>query len=223
MSSLIKLENIQKIYSLGTTSFHALKNINFCLEKGEMTALIGASGSGKSTLMNIIGCLDHCTSGRYFLSGRDISALSEDALADIRNHEIGFIFQSFFLLSRSNALENVMLPLFYRGIPRQEAKEMAMTFLEKVDMAHLAMHKPNQLSGGQQQRVAIARALVGHPQIILADEPTGALDSQTGRDIMKLLTELNREGRTIMIITHDKAVSQSCQRVIMIQDGEIIN
>ena len=223
MSSLVKLENITKVYQLGENTFTALKGINFQLDRGEMTAIIGMSGSGKSTLMNIMGFLDHCTEGRYIFSGQDVSHLSEHELADIRNQKIGFVFQSFFLLQRASALQNVMLPLFYRGTAEADAKEMAMQMLEKVGVAHLAQHKPNQLSGGQQQRVAIARALVGNPDIILADEPTGALDSQTGNEVMKLFTDLNREeGRTIIIITHDKEVSKRCQRVVTIKDGKIL-
>ncbi|RDI46591.1 putative ABC transporter ATP-binding protein YknY [Aquicella lusitana] len=222
MSSLVSLENVSKVYQLGEHAFSALKNIYFELERGEMTAIVGASGSGKSTLMNIIGFLDRCTTGRYLFAGADVSDLAEQDLAGIRNTKIGFVFQSFFLLPRSNALQNVMLPLFYRGTPRQEAKENAMHLLDKVGVGHLAYHKPNQLSGGQQQRVAIARALVTNPEIILADEPTGALDSQTGEEVMQLFVDLNRnEGRTIVIITHDNEVSRRCQRVVTIKDGRI--
>lgn len=224
MPALIRLENITKVYHLGENTIPALKGINFQLHHGEMLAIVGVSGSGKSTLMNIIGFLDHCSSGHYFFSDSDVSVLSAHELAEIRNTKIGFVFQSFYLLPRSSALQNVMLPLFYRGIPRVQAKEKAMEMLAKVGVAHLAEHKPNQLSGGQQQRVAIARALVGDPQIILADEPTGALDSQTGDEVMELLIDLNRkEGRTIVIITHDKEVSRRCQRVVTIKDGQIQN
>ncbi|OGT37767.1 MAG: macrolide ABC transporter ATP-binding protein [Gammaproteobacteria bacterium RIFCSPHIGHO2_12_FULL_37_14] len=223
LSSLIELINVSKFYQVGETNLAALNGINFNLQAGEMTAIMGASGSGKSTLMNILGFLDQCTSGKYFFLGQDVSRLNDYELATIRNQKIGFVFQSFFLLSRSNALENVMLPLFYRGKPRIEAKELAMEMLEKVHVAHLAHHQPNQLSGGQQQRVAIARALVGNPDIILADEPTGALDSQTGNEIMQLFSELNiKEKRSIVIITHDKNISQRCQRVVMLSDGEIV-
>lgn len=223
MSSLIKLENIYKSYPLGDTVYQALKGVDFTLERKEMTAIVGVSGSGKSTLMNIIGFLDRATSGRYLFDGVDVSSLSKQALADIRNKKIGFVFQSFFLLARSNALQNVMLPLFYRGTPQQIAKEKALTMLDKMDVLHLAKHKPNQLSGGQQQRVAIARALIGDPEVILADEPTGALDSKTGDDVMRLFTELNeKEGRTIIIITHDKAISERCKRVVSIKDGKLL-
>jgi len=223
LSCLIKLENVTKTYQLGENNYTALKGIYFSLNKGEMTAIVGVSGSGKSTLMNILGFLDHCTSGRYLFANEDVSHLSEDELANIRNQKIGFVFQSFFLLPKSNACQNVMLPLFYRNIPRLEAKEKAMQALDKVGLAHLAHHRPNQLSGGQQQRVAIARALVGEPQIILADEPTGALDSQTGDEVMALFDNLNRvEGRTIIIITHDKEVSRRCSRIVTIKDGKMM-
>lgn len=224
MSSLIKLENITKSYQLGANTFHALKDVNLEIQSGEMTAIIGVSGSGKSTLMNIMGFLDHGTSGRYLFNDIDVSGFTEHELASIRNKKIGFVFQSFFLLSRSNALQNVMLPLFYRGIPRKEAEEKARLMLDKMGVGHVAHHKPNQLSGGQQQRVAIARALVGNPDVILADEPTGALDSETGREVMELFVNLNRkEGRTIVIITHDKDVSRLCERVVAIKDGCIID
>jgi putative ABC transport system ATP-binding protein len=221
--TLVQLENVTKLYNLGGNTIPALNSVNFTLDKGEMTAIVGVSGSGKSTLMNIIGFLDHCTSGRYLFGGTDVSCLNEEELAAIRNKKIGFVFQSFFLLARSNALQNVMLPLFYRGTPREEAQRKAMNMLEKVGVAHLAHHRPNQLSGGQQQRVAIARALVGDPEVILADEPTGALDSQTGNEVMALFTRLNEnEGRTIMIITHDKEISRRCRRTVTIKDGKIL-
>lgn len=223
MSSLIKLENITKVYRLGENEFSALKGINLQIERGEMTAIVGMSGSGKSTLINMIGFLDRPSSGQYFFADKEVSHLSEEELADIRNRKIGFVFQSFFLLPRSTALQNVILPLFYRGTPRHEAKERALHMLDKIGVAHLADHWPNQLSGGQQQRVAIARALVGDPDIILADEPTGALDSQTGNEVMELFIDLNRkEGRTIVIITHDKEVSRRCQRSVVIKDGQIV-
>ncbi|OGT41661.1 MAG: macrolide ABC transporter ATP-binding protein [Gammaproteobacteria bacterium RIFCSPHIGHO2_12_FULL_37_34] len=224
MPSLIKLHQVTKSYRVGETILTALNGIHFQLQRGEMTAIMGPSGSGKSTLMNIIGFLDRCTTGDYFFLGQNVSQLSEQKLADIRNQKIGFVFQSFFLLPRATALQNVLLPLFYRGIARIEATTLAMNMLERVHIAHVAHHYPNQLSGGQQQRVAIARALVGNPDIILADEPTGALDSQTGNDIMTLLTELNnKEKRSIVIITHDKNISHRCQRVVMINDGRLLN
>lgn len=224
MSSLISLENVSKSYQIGDRWMPVLQGIDFQLTRGEMTAIVGVSGSGKSTLMNIIGFLDRCTTGKYLFDSQDVSTIPEEALADIRNQKIGFVFQSFFLLPRSTALQNVMLPLFYRGTPREAAHAMAMTMLAKVGVEQLANHRPNQLSGGQQQRVAIARALVGNPEVILADEPTGALDSQTGNDVMALLTRLNaEEGRTIVIITHDKDISRRCRRVIAIKDGQITN
>lgn len=220
MSSLIKLENVSKIYRMAGNSFTALSDISLELMRGEMTAIMGASGSGKSTLMNIMGCLDRLSSGRYLLAGMDVSDLSESALADIRNQKIGFVFQSFFLLPRMSALENVMLPLSYRGSAPAEARDLSMKMLARVGMDTFSQHKPQQLSGGQQQRVAIARALVGNPEIILADEPTGALDSQTGHEIMALFKEFcEKEGRTIVIITHDQEISRQCQNVLMIKDG----
>lgn len=223
MSSLINLSRVSKTYSLGNTNFQALKDVNLEITRGEMVAIVGTSGSGKSTLMNIIGLLDKPTTGQYQLANRDVAGLSDDELATIRNAKIGFVFQSFYLLPRSTALQNVVLPLFYRGTQRDEANQRAMALLEKVGVAQFAHHRPNQLSGGQQQRVAIARALVGDPDIILADEPTGALDSQTGQEVMQLLQSLHdREGRTIVIITHDQTISQRCQRTVLIQDGRII-
>lgn len=223
MSSLIELKNVTKQYHLGSNTFAALKGVNLSVQKGEMTAIIGASGSGKSTLMNIIGMLDHPSSGNYYFNDLDVSTLDDQALATIRNQKIGFVFQSFFLLARSSALQNVMLPLFYRGTPQQVAKERAQEMLAKVGVGHLAHHKPNQLSGGQQQRVAIARALVGDPDIILADEPTGALDTQTGKEVMDLFMDLNqKESRTIVIITHDPQMSKQCRRTITIQDGLLL-
>jgi putative ABC transport system ATP-binding protein len=222
LSFLIELKNVSKIYSLGQEKYSALKEVNLTIERGEMTAIIGQSGSGKSTLMNILGFLDHCTQGQYLFTGNDVSRLSAQALATIRNQRIGFVFQSFFLLARANALHNVMLPLFYRGVPTNEARELALAMLDKVGVAHLYDHRPNQLSGGQQQRVAIARALVGDPDIILADEPTGALDSQTGHEVMQLFERLHHEeGRTLLVITHDPHISARCKRVITIKDGKI--
>lgn len=223
MSSLIKLDQVSKTYQLGNTSFQALKEVNLTIDRGEMVAIVGASGSGKSTLMNIVGLLDKPTTGQYQFVNRDIAGLSDDELAFIRNEKIGFVFQSFYLLSRSTALQNVLLPLFYRGTPHEEAKEKALNLLNKMGVAQFAHHRPNQLSGGQQQRVAIARALVGDPDIILADEPTGALDSQTGQEVMQLLQSLHeKEGRTIVIITHDKNISTQCRRTVVIQDGKLV-
>lgn len=224
MSSLIKLNNVNKHYYIGDNTILALRDIELSIVCGEMVAIIGTSGSGKSTLMNVLGFLDRASSGAYYFADQDVSHLSANALADIRNQKIGFVFQSFFLLERANALQNVMLPLLYRGRSRFEAKDRAMSTLEKIGMATFAFHKPNQLSGGQQQRVAIARALVGDPEVILADEPTGALDSQTGAGVLDLLTDLNRkEGRTVVIITHDDTISKRCRRIVTMKDGRIID
>jgi len=222
LSSLIKLHNLSKVYASGANELYALKNINFEFLKGEMVAVVGASGSGKSTLMNIVGFLDHCTFGNYYFHGKDVSILKPKDLAHIRNQKIGFVFQSFFLLPRLSALQNVMLPLFYRGVETSIAKTKALAMLAKVAMSNFSHHKPNQLSGGQQQRVAIARALVGDPELILADEPTGALDSKTGQDVMDLLLRLNaEENRSILIITHDQDISQQCQRIVTLKDGSV--
>lgn len=223
MSSLIKLNQITKLYKSGENEYHALKGINFELKQGEIVSIMGASGSGKSTLMNIIGFLDRCTSGHYFFADRDVSNLNNVELSHIRNQKIGFVFQSFFLLPRLNALQNVMLPLSYRHEEKTAAKDKALAMLTKVGMHEFLQHKPNQLSGGQQQRVAIARALVTQPDIILADEPTGALDSKTSHDVMDLLLRLNiDEKRTIVIVTHDAEISRLCQRIVIIKDGCVI-
>ena len=223
MSSLIKLDHVSKSYHMGQNIVQALRDASLTLQHGEMTAIVGSSGSGKSTLMNIMGFLDRPSSGSYVFNGVDVTSFSEDELADIRNQEIGFVFQSFFLLPRLSALQNVVLPLFYRGLSQEDASAQAQQMLEKVGVGHLAHNRPNQLSGGQQQRVAIARALVGDPKMILADEPTGALDSDTGNDVMQLFTDLNRkEGRTIVIITHDKDISRRCERVVTIKDGVLV-
>jgi putative ABC transport system ATP-binding protein len=223
LSSLVKLKNITKKYHTGISEYHALKGIDFHIDRGELVAIIGSSGSGKSTLMNIIGFLDHCTTGQYFFAGDDVSRLDEAMLSTIRNRKIGFVFQSFFLLPRLNALENVILPLFYRGVEKKIAEEKAKYMLEKVGMKNFSKHKPNQLSGGQQQRVAIARALIGDPELILADEPTGALDSKTGGEIMDIFLNLNAsENCSIVIVTHDKKVSDICKRVVTLQDGHVL-
>lgn len=221
--SLIKLNKLTKTYHMGVSQFQALKGIDLQINAGEITAIVGASGSGKSTLMNIIGFLDRGTTGQYIFSGTDVSRLKETDLASIRNKKIGFVFQSFFLLPRFNALHNVMLPLFYRGVPAAEAKEQSLAMLAKVGMTDFLHHKPKELSGGQQQRVAIARALVGNPEVILADEPTGSLDSKTGQEVMELFIQLNKnEQRTIIIITHDHDISLRCTRVIHLKDGRVI-
>ncbi|EKD72333.1 MAG: hypothetical protein ACD_45C00701G0004 [uncultured bacterium] len=223
MSSLIKLTHVSKTYHTHVSEYHALIGVNLQLERGEMIAIVGASGSGKSTLMNVMGFLDQCTSGSYIFSGQDVSHLSSVELSKIRNQKVGFVFQSFFLLPRLDALQNVMLPLFYREVEKKFAQEKALNMLEKVGMQRFIKHKPNQLSGGQQQRVAIARALVGDPDLILADEPTGSLDSKTGQEVMELFLHLNvQEKRTIVIVTHDKDVSRLCGRIVMLKDGCIV-
>lgn len=221
---MIEFKDVTKTYYMGHQAVPVLRGINFTIEKGELVAIMGASGSGKSTSMNIIGLLDHPTSGKYFLEGTEISMLNSDQLADFRNQTIGFIFQSFFLLPRLTALQNVGLPLHYRDMKQSLIEQRSIEILEKVGMGHLADHRPSQLSGGQQQRVAIARALVGKPSILLADEPTGALDSKTGADVMNLLITLNQEGHaTVIIITHDPHVAEQCRRVIKISDGVIVS
>lgn len=223
MSLLINLQQVTKTYRSGNTRYPVLKGVDFTLQAGEMTAIMGASGSGKSTLMNVIGLLDRCIEGKYYLAGNDVSQLSDSAVADLRNQKIGFVFQSFFLLPRWDALHNVMLPLFYRDEPEAIARQKALAMLAKVGMADFAFLKPNQLSGGQQQRVAIARALVTNPEVILADEPTGSLDSVTGREVMDLLLKLHKEEqRTIILVTHDKSVSELCQRTVVIKDGILL-
>jgi putative ABC transport system ATP-binding protein len=223
LSLLVDLQNIKKTYRAGNNDYPVLKGVDFSLQRGEMVAIVGASGSGKSTLMNVLGFLDRCSNGKYYFLGNDVSQLSELELAAIRNQKIGFVFQSFFLLPRLNVLHNVMLPLFYRAEAEELATKKALAVLEKVGMQKFAQHKPNQLSGGQQQRVAIARALVGDPDIILADEPTGSLDSVTGQEVMDLFLQLNKvERRTIILVTHDKEVSRLCQRIVTIKDGLIV-
>src|SRR5919205_1174117 len=201
--SLIDLVHIKKTYDLGLEKVHALKDIHFPIERGEFVAIVGQSGSGKSTLMNILGCLDVPTAGRYRLSGRDVSELEDDELADVRNLEIGFVFQSFQLLPRASALENVELPLIYRGMGKKERREQAIDALRRVQLEDRMKHRPTELSGGQRQRVAIARALVTQPSLLLADEPTGNLDSRTGEEIVGLFLDLHRKGNTIVLVTHE--------------------
>lgn len=218
---LIRLKNVSKLYRLDGVNVAALQDINFEVQRGEFVAVTGPSGSGKSTLMNILGCLDVPTSGQYWLEGKEISQLSENQLADIRNLQIGFIFQSFNLLPRFSAMENVEWPLVYRGFSKKERTKLATEALEKVGLADRTKHRPTQLSGGQQQRVAIARALVTDPPMILADEPTGNLDSKSGKEILLMLTTLHRQGKTIVLITHDPTLANMAERYVHTLDGRI--
>ncbi len=220
---VLRLENVHKTYDLGEVQVHALRGVSLEIGRQEFVAVMGASGSGKSTLMNIVGCLDRPTKGRYLLDGVDVSQLSKRELARIRNRKIGFVFQQFNLLSRTSALENVELPTVYAGIPQEERTRRARAALERVGLAERAEHHPSQLSGGQQQRVAIARALVNHPQIVLADEPTGNLDSRTSVEIMDILQRLNEEeGLTVVIVTHEHDIAQYAQRAIEFRDGRVL-
>ena len=219
--SIIKTENLVRHFTVGTQTVEALRGVSLDINKGEFVAIMGPSGSGKSTLMNIIGCLDSPTSGTYYLNNKNVSTLDDDALALIRNHEIGFVFQNFHLLARNTALDNVMLPLKYAGIDKSEQQEIAMEVIKSVDLESRAHHQPSELSGGQQQRVAIARALVNKPSILFADEPTGNLDSKTGDDVMKLFTNLHKQGQTIILITHEIEVANQAERIISIKDGKI--
>ncbi|HEL2412411.1 ABC transporter ATP-binding protein [Streptococcus suis] len=220
-NQLIRLTNINKSYKNGDQELRVLKDIDLEVEEGEFLAIMGPSGSGKSTLMNIIGLLDRSSSGNYWLEGEEVSQLSEKKLAQVRNDQIGFVFQQFFLLSKLNALQNVELPLIYAGVPANQRKKLAKRYLEKVELAERMTHLPSELSGGQKQRVAIARALVNTPAIILADEPTGALDTKTGEQIMELLTELNNEGKTIIMVTHEPEIAAYAKRKIVLRDGII--
>lgn len=218
---LIRIEHLSKQYKMGTEVLNALDEVSLQVNRGDFIAIIGPSGSGKSTLMNVIGCLDSPTSGSYWLDGEEVSRLKENRLAEIRNRKIGFIFQGFNLLAKLTAIENVELPLIYRGVPAKERKEQAIAALTKVGLEERIYHRPSELSGGQQQRVAIARALAGNPPILLADEPTGALDTKTGREVISFIKELNGLGHTIVLITHDPVVSQQASRVVRIQDGRL--
>ncbi|ARC47836.1 MULTISPECIES: ABC transporter ATP-binding protein [Streptococcus] len=221
MKKLIDLSGINKSYRNGDQELQVLKNINLQVEEGEFLAIMGPSGSGKSTLMNIIGMLDRPSSGTYHLDGKEVARLGEKKSAKVRNQEIGFVFQQFFLLSKLNALQNVELPLIYAGVSQSKRKALAEQYLEKVELETRMHHLPSELSGGQKQRVAIARALVNRPSIILADEPTGALDTKTGEQIMELLTELNKEGKTIIMVTHEPEIAAYAKRQIVIRDGVI--
>ncbi|WP_346858168.1 ABC transporter ATP-binding protein [uncultured Draconibacterium sp.] len=218
---IIELENIVKNYKVGTQVVRALRSVSINIYKGEYVAIMGASGSGKSTLMNIIGCLDTPTSGKYVLNGKDVSRLSDDSLAEIRNSEIGFVFQVFNLLPRNTALENVMLPLVYSGIKKAERKRLAEATLIDVGLDDRMTHKPNELSGGQRQRVAIARALVNKPALLLADEPTGNLDSKISEEIMKLFADIHRKGNTLVMVTHEEDIAKHAHRIIRLKDGEV--
>lgn len=218
---IIRTENLWKTYDMGAVQVHALCDVSFDIERGEYVAIMGPSGSGKSTLMNLIGCLDTPTQGKYWLNGRLVSELSDDELAYIRNKEIGFVFQTFNLLSRATALHNVELPLIYSGTPAAERLERAREALRKVELGDRMHHKPNELSGGQRQRVAIARALVNEPSIILADEPTGNLDSATGDEIMNLFDRLHQAGNTIVLVTHEHDIAARAHRIIHIRDGKV--
>ncbi|PLX32049.1 MAG: macrolide ABC transporter ATP-binding protein [Clostridiales bacterium] len=219
---MIRIENLSKVYSMGDIEVNALMDINLRIEKGEFVSVMGPSGSGKSTLMNILGCLDKPTRGKFFLDGEDVSGLDDDALAGIRNKKIGFVFQSFNLLPRMTALHNVELPMIYSGTRREKRIQMAMKALEKVNLSDRVMHQPNELSGGQRQRVAIARTLVNNPSIILADEPTGNLDSKSGEEIMEIFKLLNQEGVTILLVTHEKNIAEYSKRIVTFRDGRII-
>lgn len=219
---MIRLKDIHKSYKMGKNSLHVLKGINLEVEKGEFVAIMGASGSGKSTLLNILGILDEADKGTYTLDGIEIKRLTETKAAFLRNKFLGFVFQSFNLISYKNALENVALPLYYQGFSRKKRNDIALEYLERVGLKEWANHLPNELSGGQKQRVAIARALITQPKVILADEPTGALDTQTSLDIMKFLQEINRQGNTIIVVTHEKDIAEMTQRNIWLKDGQIM-
>lgn len=218
---LLRLEGIVKQYKLGGEIVRALDHVSLTVSRGDFVSIIGPSGSGKSTLMNVVGCLDTPNEGTYWLDGEEVSRLSENKLAVIRNRKIGFIFQQFNLMTKLSALENVELPLVYRGVSAKERRELAEAALVKVGLESRMFHRPTELSGGQQQRVAIARALAGNPPILLADEPTGALDSRTGQEVMALMKELNEQGHTLLLITHDQHVAQMAKRIIRIQDGQM--
>ena len=222
MTHLIELKDVYKIYPMGDETVHALDGVSLSIDQGEFVAIVGSSGSGKSTAMNIIGCLDVPTSGSYHLGGVDVSTMDDDQQAEIRNKMLGFIFQQYNLIPKLSVLENVELPLLYAGVPAEERRDRAIRSLERVGLADKWNHLPSQLSGGQQQRVSIARALAGSPSVILADEPTGALDSRTGREVLSFLKQLNREGDTVVLITHDNSIAVRADRIIRLQDGRII-
>lgn len=221
MDKVIEIKNVVKNYQVGTVIVRALRSVTLDIDRNEYVAIMGPSGSGKSTLMNILGCLDTLTKGQYVLNGTDVSQLEDNDLAEIRNKEIGFIFQTFNLLPRYTAHENVMLPLIYAGVSKSERDEISRRILDSVGLSDRIMHRPNELSGGQRQRVAIARAMVNNPSIILADEPTGNLDSKTSVDIMKLLDTIHREGNTVILVTHEEDIARNANRIIRLMDGEV--
>ncbi len=222
MEHLIEFRDIYKIYHMGDTDVHALDGVSLTVDQGEFVAIVGQSGSGKSTAMNIIGCLDVPTSGSYYLGGIDVSTMDDDQQAEIRNKMLGFIFQQYNLIAKLNVLENVELPLLYAGVSAEERHTRAVRALERVGLADKRKNLPSQLSGGQQQRVSIARALAGDPSVILADEPTGALDSRTGREVLAFLQQLNAEGNTVILITHDNSIAVKARRIVRLQDGRVI-
>jgi putative ABC transport system ATP-binding protein len=219
---LISLSDISRLYKVGSEEVHALRGVTFGVDRGEWVAIIGQSGSGKSTLMNVLGCLDTPSSGQYILNGKDVARMSDDELAQVRNQEIGFIFQTFQLLPRDTALANVELPLVYRGIGAKERRSKALEALNKVGLSNRVTHRPNELSGGQRQRVAIARALVAEPSLLLADEPTGNLDSATGEEIIRLFEQLHQSGHTIILVTHEPTLAARCPRAVRLSDGKVI-
>ena len=222
MSCIIELKNIYKIYQMGEEETRALDGVSFSVHEGEFVAIVGQSGSGKSTCMNIIGCLDVPTSGEYYLDGVDVSTMDSNQQAEIRSRKLGFIFQQYNLIPKLNVLENVELPLLYAGYGKEERRAAALKAIERVGVLEKCKHLPSQLSGGQQQRVSIARALAGNPSVILADEPTGALDSKTGVEVLRFLKELNREGHTVILITHDNSIAKKANRIIRLADGKIV-
>ncbi|MBE6747284.1 MAG: ABC transporter ATP-binding protein [Ruminococcaceae bacterium] len=222
MAHLVEVKDVYKIYNPGENEVRALDGVSLTIDKGEFVAIIGQSGSGKSTFMNMLGLLDECTSGEYYLNGKDVSHLTDDELSDIRNKEIGFVFQGYNLIPSLTAQGNVELPLTYRGMPKEERHERSLDALSKVGLAERKNHLPRQMSGGQQQRVAIARAIAARPPIILADEPTGALDSHSGKEVLRILKELNEEGKTVILITHDESIAAQAKRIVKVQDGKIV-